>query len=272
MTFSVFSAKAETNSYKPSTAKGSKSIMAHQKKELGRRAPLILAIENSGMCGSVALVSRSHCLNEQSLLSRLTHSKRLLSTVKEIMEESQVDWPDIDAIAITLGPGSFTGLRIGLSTVKGLAMATGIPLIGVSSLDGLACQCQYTSLQVCPVLDARKNEVYTALYRSDDTFHIKRTSDYMVTGPENLSALISEPTLFLGDGLDVYGEIIANLLGENAIFVSPQLCFTRAAAIGNLALAMWDKKEFLHTADAVPVYIRASEAEINLKRKQQIGK
>lgn len=241
--------------------------MAHTRKNLFLQQPLILAIENSGMCGSVALTSGSHCIAEQSLLSKMTHSKRLLTSVQRLMEEAEVSWEEIDALAISLGPGSFTGLRIGLSSIKGLAMATGIPLIGISSLDALACQFTHVSMPICPILDARKHEVYTALYHPDKNGLIKRTSDYLVISPQNLIKQIDGPTLFIGDGVDVYGDLLREELGQRAFFAPAQLHFARAASIAFLALPFWQKKEFVDPADVAPLYVRPSDAELNFQKK-----
>ncbi|MFH1217927.1 MAG: tRNA (adenosine(37)-N6)-threonylcarbamoyltransferase complex dimerization subunit type 1 TsaB [Pseudomonadota bacterium] len=229
--------------------------------------PLILAIENSGMCGSVALVSGSNCLAEQSLFSRLTHSKRLLSSIERVMEECRVGWDEIDAIAVSLGPGSFTGLRIGLSTVKGLAMATSIPLIGISSLDGLASQFSFASVPVFPVFDARKKEVYTACYRPDGNGSMVRQGNYLVISPEKLCAKINEPAIFTGDGAAIYGELFKNELGDNAILAPEQIYFARASNIGFLALESRRNKDFLDPAGCTPLYVRASDAEINFPRQ-----
>ena len=128
--------------------------------------PLILALETSGSCGSVAVVDGRGCRAEYSLQSSRTHSRRLLETVERVMVESETDWRQLDALAVGLGPGSFTGLRIGLSSAKGLALATGKPLLGISSLDGLAAQAIYQPLPVCALIDARKQEVFAAFYRT----------------------------------------------------------------------------------------------------------
>jgi tRNA threonylcarbamoyladenosine biosynthesis protein TsaB len=238
--------------------------MAPITKDLTRQPPLILAVENSGMCGSIALVSGSHCIAEQSLLSKLTHSKRLLVTLERVMAECQVTWEQIGAIAISLGPGSFTGLRIGLSTVKGLSMATSIPLIGVPTLDGLASQLTFTAMPVCPILDARKNEVYTALYQTDENGIMQRRSEYLVIPAVELAGQITEPTVFAGDGITVHGDLLREKLGDLAVFAPEQLYFAKASSIGFLALSLWHKKDFLDPAGCIPLYVRASDAELNL--------
>lgn len=225
--------------------------------------PLILAIENSGMTGSVALVSGDNCIAEQSLFSRLTHSQRLLISIQRLMEECRTGWNEIDAIAASLGPGSFTGLRIGLATVKGLAMATAIPLIGISSLDGLASQFGFASMPVFPVFDARKKEVYTACFRPDGNGSLVRHGNYLVISPEKLCAAIKEPAIFTGDGVAIYGELFKEKLGERAILAPEQIYFARAANIGFLALSSFRNKDFIDPAACTPLYVRASDAEIN---------
>lgn len=228
--------------------------------------PLLLAIENSGHCGSVALVCGSHCISEQSTVSRLTHSKRLLGSVEMLLAECEIGWEQLDAIAVGLGPGSFTGLRIGLATVKGLAMACQLPLIGVSSLDALAGQFLHASMPIYPMFDARKSEVYTACFQTDAEGIPRRRGEYLVLSAEKLCRNIDHPVLFAGDGSMAYQEIIRELLGEQAHFASPQSAFVRASSIAFLALESWRQGTFLDPASCVPLYVRASDAELHFKK------
>jgi tRNA threonylcarbamoyladenosine biosynthesis protein TsaB len=241
--------------------------MAHTGKDLNPGSPVVLAIENTGMCGSVALVCPSHCIAEHSLQTTLTHSKRLLSSVNQLMVEAQLDWENIDAIAVSLGPGSFTGLRIGLSTAKGLAFASSIPLIGISSLEAMACQFSYVSCQICPVIDARKKEVYASLFHATQNGTLSRRTGDMVLAPDKLASEINEPTLLIGDGAELYGDLFREHLGPNAIIPPPHFSFPRAVNVGYLALPLWDKQQFLDPASAVPIYIRPSDAEIHANKK-----
>ncbi|MCD6390256.1 MAG: tRNA (adenosine(37)-N6)-threonylcarbamoyltransferase complex dimerization subunit type 1 TsaB [Desulfobulbaceae bacterium] len=238
--------------------------MAHKKKELQQTKPLILAIENSTLCGSVALVSGDLCLCEFSLLSRMTHSKRLLGSIDYIMQNCEISWDDIDGIAISLGPGSFTGLRIGLATAKGLAMATDLPLMGVSSLDGLAAQLPHAGHLICSVLDARKKEVYAAFYRVKGE-KTKRISDYLAVTPQKLTEQITEPVILLGDGAELYADFFREKLGEHVLFAPSQLILPKASAIGFLAINKWQSNNFLDTALVGPIYVRPSDAEIHFK-------
>ena len=225
--------------------------------------PVILAIETSGTCGSVSLVAPGHCIAEYSLCSKTTHSRRLLAGIDWIMSEAGIDWPQINGIAVALGPGSFTGLRIGLSTAKGLAMASCAPLLGIPTLDALAYQLFATPHQICPLLDARKQEVYTAFYQGDSNGLPHRTSEYMVITPEKLAEKITAPTVFIGEGLTVYGEYLEEKLGKLALLAPAEVFAYRAASVGMLAIERWRAKDFLSPAKTVPIYVRLSEAELN---------
>ncbi len=225
--------------------------------------PVILAIETAGMVGSVALVADGMCIAENSLQSHLTHSRRLLVGIDQLMEGARLSLADIDAVVVSMGPGSFTGLRIGLSTAKGLIMATEKPLIGVSTLDSLACQLMFVPQLICPILDARKKEVFCALYRCDAQGYARRTSDYMVLSPERLAEEIHEPTVFVGDGIQAYGSLFKSVLGDNAMFSPTEIFFPRAASIGMLAISKFRERNFLDPVTATPTYIRASDAELN---------
>lgn len=229
--------------------------------------PIILAIENSGNCGSIALINNDHCMGEYSLTSSKTHSKRMLPAIHHLMEETQTSWTMLDAIAVSLGPGSFTGLRIGLSTAKGLCFAANLPLIGVSSLTGLANQFAFSNYQVCPLIDARKKEVYAALFDTDGKGSLTRISDDMVLSPESLARLIDKPTLLVGEGAEIYRHQLIELLADKAIIAGPHHSMTRASHIGLLALAKWQQQDFLDLATTVPTYVRASDAEIQRQKR-----
>ena len=230
-------------------------------------SPLIISIETATMCGSVALLSGNRCLAENSVDTTTTHSRRLIRQVAQVMEETELDWSQIDGIAVSLGPGSFTGLRIGLSTAKGLAMAADCPLLGVPTLDGLAHQILAPpGSMICALLDARKKEVYAAFYKCNAAGIPEKSSADMVMKPEKLVSLIEQPTLLIGDGGVVYRDFFKEVLGESAIFTPARSFFPRASTIGYLAAKMFANQDFLEQADAVPIYVRPSEAEIMIKK------
>ncbi|MBU0729919.1 MAG: tRNA (adenosine(37)-N6)-threonylcarbamoyltransferase complex dimerization subunit type 1 TsaB [Proteobacteria bacterium] len=235
-------------------------------KQPSQNSPIILAIETSGLCGSVALVTEHTTLAEYSLNTSTTHSKKILVVIDQMMTTTGLDMEAIDGIAVSLGPGSFTGLRIGLSTAKGFAMATGKPLLGIPTLDAMAAQFSFTPQLICPVLDARKKEVYAALYRSDKTGKIEKISDDMVLSPEALAEKINEPVLLVGDGAKQYKELFLEKLEGNALFPAGELFFPRGSSIGMLALQSFQQNK-VDPARAEPIYVRKSDAELSLGKR-----
>ncbi len=250
-------------------------------------APVILALETATTCGSMALVEEDRCLAEYSLNTAISmdglmppgpgrakattsHSRSLLAGIHWLLAQCQLSWPQIGAIAVGLGPGSFTGLRIALSTAKGLCLAAEKPLIGVETLTGLASQFPFSSLPICPVVDARKKEIYTALYRCNREGIPEKVTETMVIKPQRLPEFITTPTLLVGDGLPLYGRMLKERLGELACLAPPEICFARAASIGSAAWRLFRQGSFLDPATAVPVYVRASDAELQFGEKKGI--
>ncbi len=231
---------------------------------------LILALETSTGCGSVALTrgdGRSgKVLGEYTLQPEITHSRRLLGSVRAMMNALQVSWSDLDGIAVSQGPGSFTGLRIGMAAAKGLALAADCPLIGVPTLDGLACQLTPTAQPIHLVLDARKQQVYTARY-AFSALTCERQGGFEVLSAEQLGAKIQEPTLIAGPGVAACAEQLHShplvCLVQAAVF------HPRAATIGFCGARMLQADGFVAQNNPVPLYVRASEAELNLQRKSK---
>jgi tRNA threonylcarbamoyladenosine biosynthesis protein TsaB len=232
--------------------------------------PLILSMDTATPCSAVALTLGTRkdgmVLASLSLTGNVTHSRRIFTAVDYLMKEAAVDWSSIAGIGVSLGPGSFTGLRIGMATAKGLAAAAGKMLLGVSTLDALAAKC-VTPLLICSVLDARKKEVYSAFFRCDANGFSERVSEVAVMAPEKLAAVINEPVVMVGDGAKVYGLLFRRLLGDNVIFAPSQLHEPSASSLGMLAGERFLSGEHLNIADAVPVYVRSSDAELNLLQK-----
>ncbi len=232
--------------------------------------PYVLALDTATPCSSVAITAGTRydgeVLASLGLTGKVTHSRRLLSAIDWLMKESAISWPDIGGIAVGLGPGSFTGLRIGMATAKGLAAAAGKVLLGVSTLDSLAARCGSAGL-ICAVLDARKKEVYAAFYRCNRYGFTERIGEPAVIAPARLAAAIDEPVLLVGDGARVYGEVFREFLRDKARFVPAALHEPSAASLGLLAGEMLERGELLDLAEGVPVYVRSSDAELNLARK-----
>jgi tRNA threonylcarbamoyladenosine biosynthesis protein TsaB len=242
--------------------------MAHTGKNIEAiHRPIILALETATMCGSVALIAENRCLAEFSLHTGETHSRRLLAAVDRLLQEAGIECRAVDAVAVSQGPGSFTGLRIGLATAKGLAMAAGAKLLGVGTLDGLAAQFFAAGdILICPVLDARKKEVYSGFYRCDNNGIPRRQGEYLAISPEDLCGMIAEPVVFLGDGTALYGDFFQEKLADLMKVPPANVYFPRAASIGLLALEKWHRHEFLDPVSSEPIYIRPSEAELLFKK------
>jgi len=222
----------------------------------------VLGIDTSTSCGAVGLIDDGEVISDYLLNVPVTHSERLLGAVEFVLREARCPIENIDGWAIALGPGSFTGLRIGVSTVKGLALATGKPVAGVSILDVLASQIAPTPHLICPILDARKKEIYTAFYRYEGESSLKRQSDYQAIRPENLVKKITEPTIFLGNGVTTYRDFLLNSLASSAIFPPAPLHVSHGSMVATLGFALLKKGEHLNLSTFSPLYIRPSEAEM----------
>lgn len=222
----------------------------------------ILAIETSTMMGSVAIMDERGLIAEYCLNIRTTHSERLMKTIDTMLKDLSLAIKDIDGYAVSIGPGSFTGLRIGLGTIKGLAFVTNKPIAAIATLDALAYNIPFSRYQVCPMLDARKKEVYTSLYCSKENGELSKILDDYVIRPEIFLKDIKAPTVFLGEGAGIYRDLIKNILGDNAHFASLAKQLPSAANIADLGLKalLSGKREDPETL--VPRYIRKSEAEI----------
>jgi tRNA threonylcarbamoyladenosine biosynthesis protein TsaB len=222
----------------------------------------VLGIDTSTSCGSVGLIDGDQVISEYSLNVAVTHSERLLGAIELVLREGRCAAGDIAGWAISLGPGSFTGLRIGVSTIKGLAFATQKPVAGVSTLDVLASQISLTPYLICPIIDARKREVYIALYRYEDGTFPKRQSDYEAIAPEDLVKRIKERTIFVGDGVKAYGSHLRDCLQALAAFPAEPFHFPRGTVVAKLGFERLRRGEYLDLALFAPLYIRPSEAEV----------
>lgn len=239
-------------------------------------SPLILAMDTSTKCSTVAITRgtmvEGEVLGALSLSSSVTHSRRLISCVDQLFREVKTGWQDLDSIAVGLGPGSFTGLRIGLATAKGFAAGSGLPLTGIASIDALAAICT-TENQIQAVVDARKKQVYTATYCCErGSFPLKRTSAIEVLSPTQLADRIQEPTLFVGDGIGTYGSFWQERIGGLIRFASAGFNFPSAATIGLLCGSKVIDGDYLDISSASPVYVRASDAELSLADKKKTAK
>ncbi len=227
----------------------------------------VLGIDTSTPCGSIGLIEGEQVLCEYSVNRKMSHSERVLKTIDRVLEDSGITIGDIEGFAISRGPGSFTGLRIGVSVVKGLALATGRRVAGVSTLDALAQNARYFPHLICPLLDARKGEVYTALYRNAEKKGLTKFAPEMAIKPRDLLGRIEGEVLFLGDGVHTYGDLIRHKLGDMAHIAPFPFNFVRGAVVAQLGRRSLEKGEYLDLEGFTPQYFRKSDAELKWKEK-----
>jgi tRNA threonylcarbamoyladenosine biosynthesis protein TsaB len=228
----------------------------------------ILAVDTATRSCSVAIVDKESLLAEVTLIRDQTHSRHLMGMIKKANELSGLFISDMDGFAVTRGPGSFTGLRIGLSTIKGLAAASGKPMVGVSSLEVLAIQSYVSSFLICPLIDARRGEVYYSNYRYKNGRLSQMIAEQVATPKEALTG-IYEPCIFVGTGATLYQETIRFKLGEFAHFAAPAQNTISAATVAFLSLNRFQSGDTDDDRSLTPCYLRKSDAEINLAQKRQ---
>ncbi len=227
----------------------------------------ILSIETSTMLGGAAIIDENAGLIAETRLNvKTTHSERLMTAVHNILVQSELTLNDIDVFAVASGPGSFTGLRIGLSTVKGLSYATGRPVVTVPTLDAFAWNFPYSSYPLCLMLDARKSEVYAAVYRwEEDSF--STVIDCVSVKPEALLETLQGRVLFAGEGALLYREKIIGMMKERAFIAPRDKMVPSPANVAMLGLTKAKRGEFAEISQAIPVYVRKSEAEVKWSEK-----
>jgi tRNA threonylcarbamoyladenosine biosynthesis protein TsaB len=225
----------------------------------------LLTIQTATPAGSVALTAGERLLGELFFDCRRPHGSWLIAAVDRLCREAGMTVGELDGFGVTTGPGSFTGLRVGLATIKGLALASGKPVAGVSTLQTLALQAPHAALPVCALLDARKQEVYAGIYRWQDGWP-RPLAGERVLPPEQLLADITGDVLFVGDGARAYRPLITRQLGSRAHFLPAAYDPPRAAHAALLARRAFEAGAAQPAAAVNPVYIRPSEAELNLGR------
>ncbi len=240
----------------------------------------ILALDSSGLVASAAVVENDITIAEYTINHKKTHSQTLLPMLDELRRMTELDLHTLDAIAVAAGPGSFTGLRIGSATAKGLGLALDIPIIPVPTVDALAFNLYGSGGLVCPIMDARRNQVYTGLY----AFHKGAGQDarYDMCTMEKQCAVdiawlagrineLDRETVFLGDGVSVYRDQLAELLRVRYSF-APACCNRqRAACVAALGAVLYEKGIAGTAAEHVPDYLRLSQAERERAEKGDQG-
>lgn len=229
----------------------------------------ILAIDSSGLVATVAVVEEeneiSKTIAEYTINYKKTHSQTLLPMLDEIVKMTDMDLDTIDAIAVAGGPGSFTGLRIGSATAKGLGLALKKPLIHIPTVDGLAYNLCYTDRIICPIMDARRNQVYTGIYQMDgDKLQVLEAQ--MAVGIDELAKKLctyGKPVIFLGDGVPVHKDRLEKELmtDQDIAFAPAHMNQQRAATVGMLGIQYYKEGKTETAMEHKPDYLRVSQAE-----------
>ena len=235
----------------------------------------ILAIDTTGIAASAAIVSDGKLLAESFINFKLTHSQTIMPLIDDVVKKTDTDLKDVDYIACSEGPGSFTGLRIGAATAKGLALGLNKKVITVPTLDVLAYNIFGTDNIICPIMDARRNQVYSAFYKWADN-ELIRLSDYMAEGIDLIieKALeFNKKVIFLGDGVPVHGAKLEKQAGF--IMAPASLMIQRASSLAIAAEVKANKGEAINGSEFEVMYLRKSQAEREREEKlasQEDGK
>ncbi|UCB50012.1 MAG: tRNA (adenosine(37)-N6)-threonylcarbamoyltransferase complex dimerization subunit type 1 TsaB, partial [Deltaproteobacteria bacterium] len=225
---------------------------------------MILAFNTSTPQFSIALMKEEGTtLSEYYMASGSKNFRRFMPGIDFLLSTSEVDARDIKALIVATGPGSFTGLRVGLSEAKGMAQGLQIPIIGVSSLEAMAAQLPYARQPVCSIIDSRKGEVFAALFRWGDDQRMVRTQPDTCLRIEDLPSIIEEPTLFLGNDFSKQGHQIREMLDLKAELAPAHLWNLKASVVGTLGLKRFIAQDFDDLQELVPTYLRPPDIRPN---------
>lgn len=234
----------------------------------------LLAIDASGIAGSVAYLKDGKLAGEYYFCDKLTHSQTIMPMLEHMKSLIQIDLDTVDAVAVTAGPGSFTGLRIGVTAAKALALALNVPIIGVPTLDVMANGIPFTEHYICPIMDARRNQVYTALYKGTEG-KVERLTEHMATDINDYLESLKErdgKIIFLGDGVAVYRETITSLLGAERALFAPSFCnLQHASVLAAVAEQLYHEGKSEDPSTFVPIYLRKSQAEREKEEREKHG-
>lgn len=234
----------------------------------------ILAIDSSGLVASIAVWEDEILLAEYTMNYKKTHSQTLLPMLDDVAKMIDLDLNSLDAIAVTKGPGSFTGLRIGSATAKGLGLALKKPIIPVATVDTLAYNLTYAPGYICPIMDARRSQIYTGLY----TFEGKEMTTVMEQVPMAVTELAEKlnqldgPVSLLGDGVPVYEKMLGELLTVPYSYAPAHMNRQRAGSLAALAAVLYERGEQVSAMEFEPDYLRVSQAERERAEREQAEK
>jgi len=224
----------------------------------------VVGIETSGSIGSVAVCDGNTVVGRHTFGKASNHGKEIVSSLEAIFNEVKWKPEDIDLIAVSIGPGSYTGLRIGVTCAKTLAYGLGKPVIDVPTLDVLAGNIKDDVKHICPVIDAKRKRVYACIYSRNNSKN-KRTTDFLIITPGELKDILPESTLIFGDGVAPYKEIFTQM--KVTIIEDEKPGIAEAVDVARLGLERYEQGERCEINELVPLYLRKSEAEEKLQER-----
>lgn len=223
---------------------------------------LTLAFDTSSKTIAVALLRDDVIIYDAIINIDLNHSEVLLSAISYACLQTRIKISEIDLFACVIGPGSFTGLRIGVSTLKGLMLATGKPAVGISSLAALALNVGKSSKIICSVMDAGRGQVYTAFYRYNENGLLDQIGTDEAVDPREIILNPEQEIIFVGDGAIKYSGIISNNINNKINIASSAQQYIRASSVGILGREKYNRNELLNAETFVPVYLRSADARV----------
>lgn len=249
---------------------------------------IVLAVDSSSKVATVALMKNEKLLGEITLADKKEHSVILMSIIQDLLKDTNLSIDDIDGYVVSKGPGSFTGLRIGMATIKGLSFGSSKPYVSISSLDALALSVSTFDGLICPIMDALRNSVYTSLYRGDYTFvnscnesnnptikydlpiRLEQLLDYSALDIDELIDIIKakkEKVIFIGDGVDKYKDYLLENC-PNCFFPPNHLNLVRASSLGELGSVLLRNGDF-DDSNSTPFYLKKPQAEREYEQRMK---
>lgn len=237
----------------------------------------LIALDSSGLVASVAVVEDDILVAEYTIQYKKTHSQTLLPMLDEIRNMIELDFEQVDGIAVAAGPGSFTGLRIGSATAKGLAFAMDKPIVAVPTVDGLAYNLYGTDKIVCPIMDARRSQVYTGIYEfnpENGTYGLHKIKEQCATAFKDIADELNglgREVIFLGDGVPVFRDEMKELMKVPYTFAPAHMNRQRAASIGVLGCIYYRQGKVQTGSGHAPEYLRLSQAEREREKSRNMN-
>lgn len=231
---------------------------------------IVLSMDSSSLVTTVALLKDEHLLGEFTLNFKREHSVILMEKIEMLLKDCNIDISEVDGFVVSKGPGSFTGLRIGMATVKGLSMGSNKPYLSISSLDALAYSLVNFDGIICPIMDALRDSVFTCMYKSSNG-ELSKITDYSTLSLDELVEVLQqkdEPVIFTGDGVYKYKEYLLEKL-PNAKFAPNHLSVVRASALGELGMELLRKGQY-DDMNSSPLYLKKPQAERELEQRMKM--